>query len=388
MGSSLNLVPASVSDYRRIAEKKLPRIMFDYLDGGAGAEVTLRNNVADWERLQLEQRVMVDVSSIDTSVDLFGQKLQIPLILSPIGMGGMMARRAEVQAKKAADAAGIPFCLSTVSICPLDEVKDKTGSAPWFQLYMLKDRGVVTEMLTRARDVGVDTLVFTIDLVTVGTRYRDIRNGLSGNISAWGKFRSGPVDYLLHPNWLWNVAMRGRPHVFGNIAAYVPKATRPTDFAAWIAKQFDATVNWNDIAWLRKIWPGRLILKGILNVDDARQAAAAGADGIIVSNHGGRQLDGVASGAVMLPHIADAVGNDTTILVDGGIRSGQDLVKALALGAKAAMIGRPWVYAVAAEGEAGVSHMLNLFRQDMQTALALTAIPNARDVDRSALLHI
>jgi L-lactate dehydrogenase (cytochrome) len=220
----------------------------------------------------------------------------------------------------------------------------------------------------------------------LGTRYRDIRNGFAGGTSLWGKLRSGPIDYLLHPRWLWDVALNGRPHVFGNIAKYVPKATTPTDFGVWVASQFDASVDWKDIEWLRGKWPGRLVLKGILDPVDAKAAIAAGADGMIVSNHGGRQLDGVASGAYMLPRIADAVGQDTTLLVDGGIRCGQDLVKILALGAKAAMIGRPWVYAVAAAGEAGLTRMLNLFKADMVTALGLTAVPRAKDVTRDVLL--
>lgn len=387
MGGSLNLVPATVADFRRVAERRLPRFLFDYLDGGAGAEVTLRQNVADFEALRLNQRVMVDISRIDTSVELFGEQLAMPLVLAPVGMGGMMARRAEVQAKRAADAAGIPFCLSTVGICPMDEVARVSDRPFWFQLYMLKDRGVVREMLTRAWDQGVRTLVFTVDLAVVGTRYRDIRNGFSGGTNLWGRLRSGPIDYALHPRWLWDVALRGRPHLFGNIAAYVPKATTPSDFARWVAGQFDASVTWADIEWLRGEWQGKLVLKGILDPADARAAVAAGADGMIVSNHGGRQLDGVASGAAMLPRIADAVGGETTLLVDGGVRCGQDLVKALALGAKAALIGRPWVYAVAAAGEAGLTRLLALMRADMRTALGLTGVPNARDVTRAALLE-
>lgn len=384
---SLNLVPATAGDFRRVAERRMPRLLFDYLDGGAGAEVTLEQNVRDFETLRLNQRVMVDVSNIDTGVELFGESLAMPLVLAPVGLAGMMARRAEVQAKRAADKAGIPFCLSTVGICPMDEVARVSDKPFWFQLYMLKDRGVVTEMLARAKSQGVQTLVFTVDLAVLGTRYRDIRNGFAGGTNLWGKLRSGLIDYLLHPRWLWDVALNGRPHVFGNIAQYVPKATTPTDFGAWVASQFDPSVDWKDIEWLRGQWTGRLVLKGILDPVDARAAVAAGADGMIVSNHGGRQLDGVASGAYMLPRIADAVGHETTLLLDGGIRSGQDLVKTLALGAKAAMIGRPWVYAVAAAGEAGLTRLLNLFKADMVTALGLTAVPRARDVTRDVLLE-
>lgn len=387
MGQSLNLLPASVDDFRRVAERRLPRFLFDYIDGGAGAEVTLRRNTADWEAVQLNQKVLVDASRMDTSVELFGQKLAMPLVLAPVGMGGMTARRGEVQAKRAADKAGIPFCLSTVGICPMEEVSQVSPTPFWFQLYMLKDRGVVQDILNRAAAHGVDTLVFTIDLAVLGTRYRDIRNGMAGGLGPWGRLRSGVIDYMLHPRWAVDVGLRGGPHGFGNIAPYVQQSKNPRDYLNWTGSQFDSSVTWADIEWLRKVWPGKLVLKGILDVADARDAVRVGADGLIVSNHGGRQLDGVASTATMLPRIADAVGTETTLLVDGGIRSGQDLVRALALGAKAALVGRPWVMALAAGGEAALTRMLGLIKQDMRTALGLTGIPNARDVTRAALLE-
>ena len=387
MGDSLNLLPASVADFRRVAEKRLPRFLFDYIDGGAGAEVTLRRNTADWEAVQLNQKVLVDASRMDTSVELFGQKLAMPLVLAPVGMGGMTARRGEVQAKRAADKAGIPLCLSTVGICPMEEVSRVSPTPFWFQLYMLKDRGVVQDILNRAAAHGVDTLVFTIDLAVLGTRYRDIRNGMAGGLGPWGRLRSGVIDYMLHPRWAVDVGLRGGPHGFGNIAPYVQQSKNPRDYLNWTGSQFDSSVTWADIEWLRKVWPGKLVLKGILDVADARDAVRVGADGLIVSNHGGRQLDGVASTAAMLPRIADAVGDQTTLLVDGGIRSGQDLVRALALGAKAALIGRPWVMALAAGGEAALTRMLGLMKQDMRTALGLTGIPHARDVTAAALLE-
>lgn len=385
---SLDLVPASVADFRKVAQGRLPRVLFDYLDGGAGDEVTLRSNVADFEALRLEQRVMVDVSAIDTRVELFGQELAMPLVLAPIGMGGMMARRAELLAKRAADAAGIPFCLSTFGICPLEEVAQVSPTPFWFQLYMVRDRAVVQELMARAWDQGVRTLVFTVDLAVVGSRRRDIRNGMAGGASPWGRLRAGPLDYAMHPRWLWDVALRGRPHSFGNVARYVPDAKSPAGFAQWVMSQADPAVTWRDIEWLRGQWQGNLVLKGILHPDDARAAIGAGADGLIVSNHGGRQLDAVPSGAAALPVIADAVGSETTLLVDGGIRSGQDVVKALALGAKAAMIGRPWIYAAAAQGQAGLARLLALFRNDLRTGLGLTGVPHAREVSRSALSQL
>jgi len=387
MGQSLDLLPASYPDFRRKAEGRLPRFLFDYYDGGAGAEVTLRRNTADWEAVQLTQKVLRDASKMDCAVELFGEKLAMPLVLAPIGMGGMSARRGEVQAKRAADAAGIPFCLSTVGICTLEEVGAVSDRPAWFQLYMLKDRGIVQEILARAWDQGVRTLAFTIDLAVLGTRYRDIRNGMAGGLGAWGRFRSGALDYALHPRWAWDVGLRGGPHGFGNIAMYVQQSKNPRDYLHWTGTQFDASVTWQDIAWLRTVWKGTLVLKGILDVDDARQAIAVGADGMIVSNHGGRQLDGVTSTASMLPRLADAVGDETTLLVDGGIRSGQDLVRALALGAKAALVGRPWVMALAAGGEAALTRYLGLVKQDMRTALGLSGAINARDVGRGVLLR-
>lgn len=386
MSGSLNLLPASFEDYRRLAEARLPRFLFDYIDGGATAEVTLRRNVSDWEAVKLSQKVLCDASQLDCGVELFGEKLNIPLILAPIGMGGMSSRRGEAQAKRAADVAGISFCLSTVGICSMDEVAKVSSRPFWFQLYMLKDRAVVNEILDRAWEHGVRTLAFTIDLAVLGTRYRDIRNGMAGGLGRWGKLRAGAIDYLLHPGWAIDVGVRGKPHVFGSISKYVQGSTRTDDYLKWAATQFDASVTWKDIEWLRTAWRGNLVLKGILDVSDARRAVSTGADGIIVSNHGGRQLDGVSSTAAMLPRIADAVGDETTVLVDGGIRSGQDLVRALALGAKAALIGRPWVMALAAGGEPSLTRMLNMMKQDMRTALGLTGVLRARDVTHEIIL--
>jgi L-lactate dehydrogenase (cytochrome) len=382
--ASLNLAPASPDDYRRIAERRLPRTLFDYIDGGAGAEQSLRDNVGDFARLRLKQRVMRDVSALDAKIDLFGETWSMPLALSPIGMAGMMRKRAEVQAVRAAEAVGVPFCLSTVSICSLEEVAKAATRPFWFQLYMLKDRGAVREMLERAKAVGVRTLAFTVDLPVMGARYRDIRNGLSGG-GAYGKFRAGIIDYLAHPRWLLDVCIGGKPHVFGNLASYVPQASTPADFRQWVDEQFDASATWKDVEALRRDWSGNLLIKGVLTPEDARAAADAGADGVIVSNHGGRQLDGVASGVAALPAIADALKGRAKTLVDGGVRSGQDVLRALASGADAAMIGRPWIYAVAAEGEAGLKRYLSLVRNDLRTAMALTGVTKASEADVAIL---
>lgn len=382
---SLNLAPATADDYRLLAERRLPRFLFDYVDGGAGAEATLRANVADFERLTLTQRVMRDVSSVDPSTELIGEKFSMPLALAPIGLGGMTARRAEVQAARAAGAAGIPFCLSTVSICPLEEVAKAATRPFWFQLYMLKDRGAVRELLQRAKAAGVSTLVFTVDLAVVGARYRDVRNGWGGGVGMLGRLRAGAIDYLLHPKWLLDVGIGGKPHVFGNLSAYVPKATTPADFKAWVDSQFDPSATWKDIEALRRDWTGKLIVKGVLTPEDAVLAANAGADAVVVSNHGGRQLDGVSSSIGALPAIAEALNGRATVLMDGGVRSGQDILRSLASGASAALIGRPWVYALAARGEAGLSRLLAALRAELKVAMALTGTRTVAEIDSSIL---
>ena len=382
---TLRLAPADAGDYARLAERRLPRALFDYIDGAAGDEATLAANRADFTTMRLKQRVMHDVSDLDPSITLFGEKISMPLALAPIGLAGMMARRAEAQAKKAADAAGVPFCLSTVGICPMEEVAAVSDRPFWFQLYMLRDRGPVRELLERARGLGVRTLVFTVDMAVVGVRRRDLRNGLSGSPGSWAQLRSGLLSYLLHPDWAVDVGVKGKPHTFGNIAPYVPKASTPADFKNWLDSQLDPSVTWRDIEWLREIWPGDLVIKGVLSPEDAICAADAGADAVVVSNHGGRQLDGVSSTISMLPRVVDAVGHRADVLMDGGVRGGQDIVKARAAGAKAALIGRPWVYALAARGRAGLEALLNGFGEDLRVAMALTGARRAEDLTGDVL---
>ena len=372
--STLNLIPVTSDDYRRIAEKRLPRTLFDYIDGGAYDERTLKANVEDYAKFLLRQEVMRDVSKLDTSVELFEQSYDQPVALAPVGLAGMFARRGEVQAKKAADIANVPYCLSTVGICSLEEVGAVSDKPFWFQLYMLKDRSVVKEILDRAKAVGVKTLLFTVDLAVVGARYRDTRNGMDGGVGPIGQLRAGLLSYLSHPRWLKDVALGGKPHVFGNLTEYVPKATSPADFKSWIVSQFDASVTWKDIEWLRTIWDGDLVIKGVLTREDALAAVNAGADGVVVSNHGGRQLDSVASSITALPKIVDALDGNATILVDGGIRSGLSVAKAMALGADGTLIGRPWVYANAAAGTKGVAALLATMKGELEVAMALTGI--------------
>jgi len=307
------------------------------------------------------------------------------VVLAPVGLAGLMRRRGEVQAARAAEAMGVPFCLSTVGLCSLEEVRAATKAPFWFQLYMMRDRGHVRELLQRARKVSVDTLVFTVDLAVVGSRHRDTRNGMGGGLSAWRRLRSA-LNFAAHPRWLADVALGGRPLVFGNLASYVASAKNIQQFRSWIDSQFDPSVTWKDIEWLRKEWPGTLILKGILEPADARAAADAGAQGIVVSNHGGRQLDSAPSSISALPRIADAVGDRIEVMMDGGVHTGQDVVKALALGARSVMIGRAWVYAVAARGEAGVRHILSQIQREISVTLALTGTMSAPEASADILI--
>lgn len=376
---------ASALDYRELARRRLPHFLFEYIDGGSYAEVTLRRNVADLEDIALRQRVLTDVSSLDLSTTLFGRSMKLPVALAPIGLAGMNARRGEVQAVRAADKAGIPFCLSTVSACPIAEVAAATANPFWFQLYMIRDRAFMKDLLAQARATGCSALVFTVDMPVPGSRYRDYRSGLAGASGAFGSLRR-TVQSLMRPAWAYDVGVRGRPHQLGNVAPVLGKNTGLEDFFAWMRNNFDPTVSWRDLDFIRAEWDGPLIIKGILDAEDARLAAELGADGIIVSNHGGRQLDGVPSTARALPPIAQAVGDRLTVLADGGVRSGLDVVRMLALGAKGVLLGRAWVYALAAAGEAGVTHMLQLVEAEMRVAMALTACSSIDAIGPQALV--
>ena len=380
----LGVAPATVLDYRELARRRLPRQLFDYVDGGAYEEATMRANVAELERVLLRQIVMRDVSTRDPAVEVLGQRLAFPVILAPVGLAGMCAPRAEVQAARAAEAAGVPFVESTVSICGIEEVAAAKSTPPWFQLYVMRDRAYAEDLMSRAQAVGAPVLVLTIDLAVVGARHRDTRNAVVGEPPLWAKIRRG-LDLVSHPHWIRDVPLGGKPLTFGNLEKAVPGARSPEAFREWVDAQFDPSVTWEDIAWVRSNWSGRLIVKGVLDPEDARRAVDAGADGIVVSNHGGRQLDSVPSTARALPGVVDAVGEQAEVLADGGVRTGLDVVKMVALGAKAVLIGRAWAWAVAARGEAGVRHMLDVLRADMDVALALTGQTSFAGIDRSAL---
>lgn len=375
---------ASITDYRELARRRLPRFLFEYIDGGSYAETTLGRNITDLRDVALRQRVLRDVSDIDLSVTLFGQKQSLPVALAPVGLAGMNARRGEVQAARAAAAFGVPFTLSTVGACSIGEVAAGSPAPFWFQLYMIRDRAFMADLLDLAEAARCPALIFTVDMPVPGSRYRDYHSGLAGASGFLGDMRRA-MQAVGRPSWAWDVGVKGGPHSLGNVAPVLKGKTGIDDFFAWMRDNFDPTVTWDDLAWVRERWKGPLIIKGVLDAEDARRVADLGADGLVVSNHGGRQLDGVLSSTRALPPIADAVEGRLTILVDGGIRSGLDVVRMLALGADGVLIGRAWAYALAARGEAGVGHVLELMAAEMKVAMALTGVTRVEELDRNAL---
>lgn len=376
------MIISSASDYREAARRKLPRFLFDYIDGGAYAEHTLRANSADLTGISLRQRILKNVETLSLETTLFDQPLSMPIILAPVGLTGMFARRGEVQAVKAAENKGIPLCLSTVSVCSIEEVSAQSQQSIWFQLYVLKDRGFMKNALERAKAAGVKNLVFTVDMPTPGARYRDAHSGMSGPFASSRRM----LQAMTKPDWAFNVGVMGRPHDLGNISKYLGKAVTLEDYMGWLANNFDPSISWSDLEWIREFWKGPMIIKGILDPQDARDAVSFGADGIVVSNHGGRQLDGVLSTTRALPPIMQAIGNDLTVLVDSGIRSGLDVVRMLALGAKGVLLGRSMAYALAADGQHGVENMLDIFAKEMRVAMTLTGVTSIGQIDESTLV--
>jgi L-lactate dehydrogenase (cytochrome) len=382
------MIAVSPLDYRESAQRRIPAFLFGYLDGGAGTEVTLRRNMADLEAVSLRQRVLRDVSHIDVSTELFGQKLGLPLVLGPIGLAGLTARRGEVQAARAAETANVPFTLSTVSACSIDEVRKATTRPFWFQIYMMRDRGFMRELLARAVEAGCSTLMFTVDMPVAGARYRDYRTGLNRRPDM-----KLTLDMALRriwqiasrPGWAWDVGIRGRPLELGNLEPVLTSRLGDVDISTWVEDNFDPSITWRDLEFIRSEWKGTLIIKGIMDPDDAREAVRLGAEGIVVSNHGGRQLDGAPSTVHALPAIADAIGDSLTILADGGVRSGLDVMRMLALGAKAVLLGRAWAYALAGSGEKGVAHLLQLMEKEMRVAMALTGVTGIAGINRDIL---
>jgi L-lactate dehydrogenase (cytochrome) len=375
--SMYDVTPVSVADYRIRAKRRLPRFLFDYLEGGANDEVTAAANESDFRRFWLKQYVMRDVEGITTRATLAGREFGMPVALAPVGMAGMYRRRGEVQGARAAQRAGVPFTLSTVGICSPEEVAEATVAPFWFQLYMLRDRDLIARLLERAAAAGCDTLLFTVDLPVAGLRLRDFRNGMLGG-GLPGKL-SQLAQLATSPLWAIDVGLRGKPHNFGSLREVVADPDDLNSYKALVDSQFDPTVTWKDIEWVRTVWKGKLIIKGVMEVEDAVAAVDAGADGVVVSNHGGRQLDGISSSIAKLPGIAQALGDRGEVLLDGGIRSGIDVAKALALGARGVLIGRPWVYANAARGEEGVANLLDLFQRELAVAMALMGIKSIEE---------
>ena len=379
------LVPATFADYRELSRRRLPRQLFDFIDGGSCQEVTLRDNAGDLDRLRIRQRVLRDVSRLELSTSVLGERWAMPVAFAPVGLAGLMRRRGEVQAARAAEAAGVPFSLSTVGLCSIEEVAQASRTPFWFQLYMMRDRGFVAELIARARQARCSALMLTVDLAYTGARYRDVRSGLAGGLGFRGRVAVA-LDRMRRIAWVRDVALGGRPLVFGTIASRLPNARSLPEFFEFVQGNFDPSVTWKDVEWVRSLWGGPLVIKGVLEPADAKMAADAGAQAIVVSNHGGRQLDSVPSTIVALPAVADAVGDRLDVIFDGGVRSGLDVVKAVALGAKGCLIGRAWVYALAALGEAGVTRMLQTIRKEIEVAMALAGATSVSAIDRTLLV--
>lgn len=373
------MIVSAPSDYREAARRRLPRFLFDYIDGGAVAENTMNANATELASVALRQRVLCGAGEPTLATTILDASWAMPVALGPVGATGMYARRGEVQAARAASRAGIPYTLSTVSVCSIEEVASQASGALWSQLYVLKDRGYMRNALERAWAAGMKTLVFTVDMPIPGSRYRDNRSGMSGPHATLRQY----LQSCTHPRWAMNVGLAGRPLSFGNIEAYTGHKMTMDDYMGFISNNFDPSIAWHDLEWIRDSWQGKLIIKGILDTDDARNAVRLGADGIVVSNHGGRQLDGAIPTARALPRVVDAVGDDLTVLADSGVRSGVDVIRLLALGAKGVLLGRAYIYALAAAGEAGVAHLLRLFAEDMKVTMTLTGAtsPSAISLD-------
>lgn len=377
------MIISASTDYRAAAKRRLPPFLFHYIDGGSYSEHTLKRNVDDLSGIALRQRVLNDMTELNLTTNLFDETLSMPVALSPVGLTGMYARRGEVQAARAAANLGVPFTMSTVSVCPIEEVAPAISRPMWFQLYVLKDRGFMRNALERAKAAGVTTLVFTVDMPVPGARYRDAHSGMSGPYAAPRRI----LQAMTHPHWALNVGLLGKPHDLGNISAYRGNPTGLADYIGWLGDNFDPSICWKDLEWIREFWDGPMVIKGILDPDDARDARSFGADGIIVSNHGGRQLDGALSTCRALPAIADAVKGDMKILVDSGIRTGLDVLRMLALGADCTMLGRAYIYALAADGEAGVTNLLKLIENEMRVAMVLTGARTIADASSELLVQ-
>jgi L-lactate dehydrogenase (cytochrome) len=371
----------NIADLRELARKRVPRAFFEYADRGSYDESTLRENRAAFDRLRFRQRVMSDVDHRSLATTVVGQPISMPLAIAPTGLTGLQHGSGEIHGARAAARAGIPFCLSTMSICSIEQVRAATDAPFWFQVYVMRDRGFTRELIQRARAAECSALMLTADLTVQGQRHREIKNGLSvpPKVTLRNLF-----DIASKPRWAWNV-LQAPSRSFGNLEGRIGGADSLTTLAQWIASQFDPTLNWDDLEWIRELWPGKLIIKGILDAEDAKLAVQHGVDAIVVSNHGGRQLDGAPAAIDVLPSIVDAVQGGTEVLLDSGITSGQDVLKALALGARAGLIGKAFLYGLGAGGEAGVTQAIELIRKELSVSMALTGALDASHVSRDIL---
>ena len=373
-----------IEDLRQQHRKRAPKAFYDYVDAGSYTEDTYRANSADLAALKLRQRVAFDIAVRSTESAMLGQTVRMPTALAPVGLTGMQWADGEILAARAAEKFGVPFTLSTMSICSIEDVAASTRAPFWFQLYVMRDRGFIRELVARAAAAKCSALVLTVDLQVLGQRHRDIKNGMSvppqirlGNL----------IDIATKPAWAWSV-LRGKRKTFGNIAGHVRGMENVTVLSKWTAEQFDPTLSWKDVEWIKSLWPGKLILKGILDVEDARIAAKTGAAAIVVSNHGGRQLDGASSSIAMLPPIVDALGSELEIMFDGGIRSGQDVMRAIALGARSCMSGRAYIYGLGAGGQAGVARAIEIVRNELDISMALTGVTSIAEIDRRVITAV
>jgi L-lactate dehydrogenase (cytochrome) len=370
-----------IEDLRELHRRRVPKAFFDYADRGSYSEETLRANRADLQQIKFRQRVLVDISKRDLSTNILGEPAAMPLILAPVGLLGMQHGDGEILACRAAQAAGIPFTQSTMSICSIEDIASSVDKPFWFQLYVMKDRGFIKSLIERAIAVKCSALVLTVDLQVIGQRHQDIKNGMTVP-PEWSV--SKLIDFATKPTWVSGI-LRGKRRTFGNLVGHLKGTDDVTALSVWINSQFDTTLNWKDIDWIRSIWPGKLILKGILDVEDAEIAAKTGAQAIVVSNHGGRQLDGAPSSIEVLPEIADSVGSRMEIMFDGGIRSGQDVMRALALGAKSCMIGRAYAYGLGAGGQEGVAKAIDLIAKELTTTMGLCGVNTIAEIGDDVL---
>ena len=371
-----------IEDLRALSRRKVPKAFFDYLDSGSYNEETLRANRADLETIKLRQRVLVDVSQRSLATTIIGQRVSAPFALAPIGLCGMQHGDGEILSAQAAEEAGVPFTLSTMSICSIEQVAEATSRPFWFQLYVIRDREFSRDILARAAAAKCNALVLTVDLQVLGQRHRDIRNGMT----VPPEMRlSNIIEIARKPRWALSI-LRSKSKTFGNLAGHLEGMEDVTSLAQWTNNQFDPSLNWKDVEWIKKVWPGKLIIKGILDVEDAKTAVKLGADAVVVSNHGGRQLDGAPSSISALPEIAQAVGSDTEVLFDGGIRTGADLLRALALGARACLIGRAYVYGLGAGGKTGVAKAIDILEKELSVAMALTGTTRVADIGTQVLV--